>query len=144
MRTKEKEVRGISSAELWIRDASFRRNCAKFLDIRNREISLPYRELVAAYLEIPEEGTGRTAHPELARITEDLEGCLVLYDREYRRLRIHSVGTAIRAGAMFKELAVHAPYLFFEYMPWMDQGDSEEFSGIREMVSVMRAISGDA
>ena len=142
MRTKE--VRGIPGTELWIRDASFKRNCVKFLDIRNRDILLHYKELVAAYLEVRDEETGMAAHPELAEITEDLEGCLVLYDREYRRLLIRPAGTGIRAGEILKRLAVHAPYLFFEYMPWMEQGDREEFSGIREMVSVMRDVSRDA
>lgn len=140
MFTKGEEIQGILCAELWFCDVSFHKKCAKFRDTRNTEILMPYKELVVAYLEVGDERTGMATHPELAEITEALEGSLILYDREYRRIQLRSVRADVRAGAVLKQLAIHAPYLFFEYMPWMDQGDPDEFSRIREMVSVMRAV----
>lgn len=140
MLSEIKAAKGIPSMEIWIRRAGFKKSCMIMTDKRNMDISFPYVELVAAYLEIFDEATGQISRPELEEITEELEGCLVLYDREYRRIRVHPVGAEIRAGALLKQLAICAPYLFLGYMPWMDEEDQEEFYRIRDMVSVMRTV----
>lgn len=123
-----------------IRKAGFKKSRVIMTDKRNTEISLRYGELVAAYVEICDEITGQIRHPDLEEVTEELEGCLVLYDREYRRIRVRPAGVGVRAGALLKELAIHAPYLFLGYMPWMDEGNQQEFFKIRQMVSIMRTI----
>ena len=83
MLTKGEEIQGILCAELWFCDVSFHKKCAKFRDTRNTEILMPYKELVVAYLEVGDERTGMATHPELAEVTEALEGSR----REaYRRL----------------------------------------------------------
>lgn len=140
MLSEIKAAQGVPSIEIWIQKAGFKKSRMIMTDKRDMEISFPYGELVAAYLEICDEATGQISRPELEEITEELEGCLVLYDREYRRVRIRPAGVGVRAGALLKELAIHAPYLFLGYMPWMDEGNQEEFFRIREMVSVMRTI----
>lgn len=132
--------RSIPCKELWIRNTSFKRSYLILTDTQNMQITVPYRELVAAFLELHDERTGDVLHPDISEVTEEMEGCLVLYDREYRRIRVHSAGREEGTGAILKSLAVHAPYLFWDYMPWMDEGDQEEFFRIREMVSVMRAV----
>lgn len=132
----------ILETEIWIRDVSFRKSSVRMTDTGNAEIRFPYRKLVAAYLEVWEKGTGKLEHPGMAEVTEELEGSLVLLDGEFRRIRIHPVGKGKTAGAVLKQLAIHAPYLFLEYMPWMDQGDVLEFCRIQEMVAVMRSVSG--
>lgn len=134
----------ILETEMWIRDVSFRKSSVWMTDTGNAEIRFPYRELVAAYLEVREKETGRLGHPDMAKVTEELEGSLVLLDRQFRRIRIHPVGRGKTAGTIFKQLAIHAPYLFLEYMPWMDQGDMLEFCRIQEMVAVMRSVSEGA
>lgn len=138
MLSETEGTRNIPSIEMWVRKAEFKKNRVILTDKRNMEILLPYRELVAAYLEIRDKNTGQISRPELEDVTEDLVGCLILYDREYRRICVHTTG--VRAGLLLKQLAIHAPYLFLGYMPWMDEGDQQEFFRIREMVSVMRAI----
>lgn len=142
MLTKITGRRSIPGTELWVREISFKRNCLVMADTRNMEIMMPYKELVAAYIEICDERTGSIAHPDISEVTEELEGCLVLYDREYRCIRVRPVGREKRAGAILKQLAIHAPYLFWDYMPWMDEGNQEEFFNIRQMVSAMRDVSG--
>ena len=132
--------RSIPATELWVQKTSFKRNHLILTDTGNTEIMVPYKELVAAYIEIPDKRTGHVIRPDISEVTEELEGCLVLYDREYRRIRIHPRGGGEGAGAILKQLAVHAPYLFWDYMPWLDEGDQEEFFRIREMVSVMRKV----
>ena len=134
----------ILETEIWVRDVSFRKSSVWMTDTGNVEIRFPYSELVAAYLEVREKGTRRPGHPDIAEVTEELEGSLVLLDREFRRIRIYPVGRGKTAGAILKQLAIRAPYLFLEYMPWMDQGDMLEFCRIQEMVAAMRSVSGGA
>ena len=138
MLLKTEVTQNIPFIEIWIRKAGFKKNRVIMTDKRNMEISLSYGELVAAYLEIRDKTTGQISRPELEDVTEDLEGTLILYDREYRRICVRTAG--IKAGLLLKQLAIHAPYLFLGYMPWMDEENQQEFFRIREMVSVMRAI----
>lgn len=138
MLSEEEATRNIPSIEIWVRKAGFKKKRVILTDKKNMEISLPYGELVAAYLEIGDKITGQISRPGLEDVTEDMGGSLILYDREYRRICVHTAG--VRAGLLLKQLAVHAPYLFLGYMPWMDEGNQQEFFRMREMVSVMRAI----
>ena len=79
MLTKITGRRSIPGTELWVREISFKRNCLVMADTRNMEIMMPYKELVAAYIEICDERTGFIAHPDIWVVWEEVVGCVVVF-----------------------------------------------------------------
>lgn len=75
-------------------------------------------------------------------LTEEMTGNLVLYDSKFVRFEIHLEQTEKTAGMILKQIALHASYIFLSYQPWLDERDEERFTEIKEMVSIMRNISG--
>ena len=110
-------------------------------DAQHMKLRLLYSEIIVAYLEVPEGDTGRCYVPEITELSEDMEGCLVLYDRQYSRFEIYMEEEGVTGGYILKQLALHAPYIFLGYEPWLDEHDEKEFAEIKKMVSVMQAFS---
>lgn len=45
---------------------------------------------------------------------------------------------------ILKQLAVHAPYIFLSYQPWLGKCDEEQFAEIKEMVSIMKDLPDES
>lgn len=114
----------------------------KVSDDRHVELSLPYNEIIVAYIETFDNEKGNFYRPEIMELTDEMTGSLVLYDSNFVRFEIHLEKTEKTAGTILKQIAVHAPYIFLSYQPWLDERDEEHFAEVKEMVSIMRDIPG--
>lgn len=114
----------------------------KVSDDRRMELCFPYKEIIVAYIEIFDSKKDIFYRPEIMELTEEMTGNLVLYDSKFVRFEIHLEQTEKTAGMILKQIALHASYIFLSYQPWLDERDEERFTEIKEMVSIMRDISG--
>lgn len=102
---------------------------------------IPFSDIVWAYIRTGEDETGESREPELAEITEDTEGELILYDSRHIKWVIRTDKTGRQAGSLLKELCIHAPYIAAGGQDWFDLSEEPDFGMIEEMVSVMRECS---
>lgn len=73
---------------------------------------IPYKKIMAARIGIKDQKTGIYSEPELADISRDMRGDLILYDLQQRIWRIKTDLVEQPAGAILVELAVRASYIF--------------------------------
>lgn len=99
---------------------------------------IPYREIVWAYIRTEGDEPDGGREPELAEITEETEGELIIYDRQRHRWMIGTGRTGKKAGALLKELCIHAPYIAAGEQEWFDHSEEADFSAVEEMVRLMR------
>lgn len=99
---------------------------------------IPYREIVWAYVRTKGDEPGGGREPELAEITEETEGELIIYDRQRHRWMIGTGRAGKKAGALLKELCIHAPYIVAGGQEWFDHSGEADFSAVEEMVRLMR------
>lgn len=104
---------------------------------------IPYREIVWAYVRTGGDGPDGSREPELADITENTEGELILHDRQRRRWVIGTGRAGRKAGALLKELCLHAPYIAAGGQEWFDHSEEADFSAVEEMVRLMRECGRD-
>ncbi len=119
----------------------------KYIDVSDLchvEFKIPYDEIIVAYIEDFDEEKRILYRPEIIDLTEETGGNLVLYDSQFCRFEIHLEQTGKKAGMIFKQLAVHAPYIFLSYQPWLDECDEEQFAEIKEMVSIMKDLPNES
>lgn len=101
---------------------------------------IPYHEIVAAFLQIPDEESGTYHEPDITEITRDLKGDLILYDSGHGRWRIRTDLTGMAAGGLLEDLAIHAPYILIggSEKSWLDLDNAEEFAEAVKMTEIMR------
>lgn len=102
---------------------------------------IPYRDIIWAYIRTKEDRPGEDREPELAEITEDTEGELILYGSQHFRWIVQTEKTGREAGALLKELCMHAPYIAAGGQDWFDPSEGNDLGMIEEMVRVMRECS---
>lgn len=136
--------RNYTCAAIQAKNIRCENNYIRVSDIRHAEFRFPYDELIAAYIEILDKKTKTFYRPELMELTEDMDGLFILYNDQFERFEIHLEQTRKTAGLILKQLAVYAPYLSLGYQPWLDEHDEEQFSDVKEMVSVMKDISDES
>lgn len=112
------------------------RICLQVPHGRCREIR--NEDLIIAYLVISSHEEKKYEIPEFELVSEDMKGCLILYDREGQAYNIYTTRTGKREGAVFFELAVHLPNIILGYHPWIREKDEQEFEELVQMVDAMR------
>ncbi|MCI8978744.1 hypothetical protein D5282_01580 [bacterium 1xD8-48] len=110
----------------------------KITDTISGKFQIPYRELASAYIRICDRETGGYYEPELADITGNMDGELILYNFQKCRWKIYTDETGKTAGSMLSELVKRAPYILSGGNSWIDLENEEDFSEIEKMVKLMR------
>ena len=98
-----------------------------------------YKDIIWAYISVPDDRAGCCGNPDIADVTEDMEGTLVVYDKERCRWIFRTDQTGQTAGGLLKELCIHAPYIVAGGQDWFDISNKADFDMIRQMVKVKRA-----
>lgn len=132
--------RQVSSVVKQLQTISFKDDALEMTDTAHERFQLPYDEIVMAYIEVCDEATGELRRLELADITEDTDGEVILCDCKDQRFRIKTEQTGKKAGYIMKQLALHAPYILMDSQEWLEEDNSEEFAEAERMVSIMREL----
>ena len=98
-----------------------------------------YKDIIWAYISVPDDRSGCCENPDIADVTENMEGTLVVYDKEQCRWIFRTDQTGQRAGGLLKELCIHAPYIVAGGQDWFDISNKADFDMIRQMVKAKRA-----
>lgn len=103
------------------------------------EYRIFYEDMVWAYVSVPSGEAEDVQRPDIADITEDVKGDLVVYDRKRCRWVFETDRISQTAGNLLKRLCFYAPYIVAGGQDWFDITDKAEFDMIRQMVKVRRA-----
>lgn len=98
-----------------------------------------YKDVVWAYIGVPDDETGSCIKPDIVDITDGTEGELVVWDKKRCRWIFRTDQGGETAGSLLKKLCMNAPYIVAGGQDWFDISDKAEFDMIREMVKVKRA-----
>lgn len=132
--------RQVSSVVKQLQSIQFKEDFIEITEITQEKFQLPYDEIIMAYIEIYDNATGEVYRPELADITEDTEGEVILCSLRNCRFRLEAERTGKRAGYILKQLALHAPYILMDSLGWLEEENVEEFAEAERMVSIMREL----
>lgn len=100
-----------------------------------------YKDIVWAYISVPNDRTGCCESPDITDVTEDMEGALVVCDKERCRWIFQTDRIGQTAGSLLKKLCLHAPYIVAGGQDWFDITRPADFDMIRQMVKVKRACN---
>lgn len=120
------------------RELLFRKRFITMTDEKTVKHRIFYKDIVLAYLQIWDEKAGCYLEPEITDITGDMEGNLILYDRQHCKWVIQTDQTGRKAGALLEELCIHAPYIMMGSQDWFDCSEEKDFEIIGQMVKTMR------
>lgn len=100
-----------------------------------------YSDITWAYVKTGGEKPGEDREPKLWEITEDTEGELILYGGRPFKWIIQTDKMGRKAGALLKELCLHAPYIAAGGQDWFDPSGEADFGMVEKMVSIMLECS---
>lgn len=115
----------------------FTGNEIKILQSGFDRYAIPYKRILRACVSIYDRQSGTYYEPEIAEITGEMEGDLLLYDCERRRWRLQTELTDRKAGAMIEELVMRAPYILIGGGGF-DLDNDEDFDQLTLMTKLMR------
>lgn len=98
-----------------------------------------YKDIVWAYIDVPDDKNGGCIKPDIADITDDTEGEFVVWDKKRCRWIFRTDLSGQTAGSLLKKLCVHAPYIVAGGQDWFDITEKADFDMVRQMVKVKRA-----
>lgn len=98
-----------------------------------------YKDVVWAYIGVPDDETGSYIKPDIVDITDGTEGEFVVWDKKRCRWIFRTDQSGETAGSLLAKLCMNAPYIVAGGQDWFDISDKAEFDMIREMVKVKRA-----
>ncbi len=98
-----------------------------------------YKDIIWAYISVPDDRTGDCENPDIADVTEEMEGTLVVCDKKRCRWIFQTDRTGQTAGSLLKKLCIHAPYIVAGGQDWFDITQTADFDMVRQMVKVKRA-----
>lgn len=119
----------------------FQKNLIVIEESKTGRHRILYKDIVFTYIRIRDDKTGEYQALEITDITGRTDGELVLYDREHRKWVIRADRTGQKAGALFEELCIHAPYVLAGGQDWFDCTSKQDFEMVGEMVELMRECS---
>lgn len=108
---------------------------------QREEYRIFYKDIIWAYISVPDDETGECIKPDIADITDGTNGELVVWDKKRRRWIFRTDQIGETAGSLLEKLCMNAPYIVAGGQDWFDISDKAEFDMIREMVKVKRACS---
>ena len=137
----QKVKSGMKESEIKIEpEKIFFRNSGIMMEVsQNEKCRIPYRDIVWAYVKTGKDGEEKHGEPGLADITESTKGDLIVYDRRHFGWTIGTGRVDREAGALLKELCLHAPYIVAGGQDWFDDSEDTDFGMVEEMVELMRA-----
>ncbi len=116
----------------------FRRSLMIITESETRKYRIPYKEIVYTYIRIWDDKEEQYLTPEIADITRKMEGEWIFHDRENWKWTILTHRLEERAGLLFKELCVHAPYVMAGGQDWFDSWEEQDMEEVGKMVELMR------
>lgn len=116
----------------------FRRNLMIITESETRRYKVPYKEIVYTYIRIWDDRKERCLTPEITDITQKMDGEWIFHDRENRKWTVLTHRMKEGAGALFKELCIHAPYVMAGGQDWFDSSEEKDMETVRQMVELMR------
>lgn len=117
---------------------SFRKNFIMIKELKTGKYRILYKDIVLAKIRVKGDEEGSYQEPEITDITGNMEGDLILYDRQHTRWVIQPDRTGKKAGELLKELCIHAPYIMVGNQDWFDCSEEADFEMVGQMVSLMR------
>ena len=107
---------------------------------REEEYRIWFKDIIWAYVaSAPDDGTGLYGKPDIADITDDMDGALVIFDKKRCRWVLRTGLSGQTAGSLLKKLCIHAPYIVAGGQDWFDITQKADFDMVRQMVKVKRA-----
>ena len=97
-----------------------------------------YKDIVWAYIDVADGGTGDYIKPDIADVTEGTEGELVVWDKKRCRWIFRTELSGQTAGSLLKRLCLKAPYIVSGGQDWFDISDKAEFDMVRQMEKIRR------
>ena len=85
-------------------EIQFADNCMKISDSRHGKYMISYQKIVSAVLRVPDREAGTYYEPELADITRDMKGDIILYDTGNCKWRILTDIAENKAGGVIIDL----------------------------------------
>lgn len=134
------------SISLKAKKITFHKEYLNLTDVQERKYRVAYGELVFAYLETRSAEPGKEGSlikPALEDITEDMDGKLVMLDYRHCRWDLQTERSGKTAGAILRELSIHAPYILLGGQPWLEN-EEVDFEQARTMVQIMRECESAA
>ena len=137
---KREKMKGKSmkyvSIRLCAKSIEFKEASISIIDSQLDEYEIPYGEMVLVYIVLREGDDCRI--PELADITDSMEGALVICNRRQNCFVIQTDETGKSAEEILWGLTGRAPHALFGSQPWLNEYDSRQFETVLEMVDMMR------
>lgn len=113
----------------------------RIIDAQRGEYVIPYDEIVLAYIAVGDVGKGDLGScqtPEITDITKDMEGALLLCNRQKGRFTIQTDRIGDTAGELLEKLTRRAPHALFGFQPWLNEYDAGQFEEVLKMIDVMK------
>lgn len=101
---------------------------------------IPYQNIVLAYIKVWDDDAGSYLEPEITEITPQMDGELILYDKEKKRWVIRTDKAGKKAGALLEELCIRAPYIIAGGQGWFDRSLESDYEMAGQMVGLMAEV----
>lgn len=106
--------------------------------------TIEYQELIMAYIVLFDREKKEYWIPDFEAVSEEMRGCLILYDRKGQHYNIYTSRTGKREGAVLLEIALNMPYVILGYHPWLRDRDEQEFEYLMQMMDcIKQSEAGD-
>lgn len=119
----------------------FQKNFINVIEPETGKYRIAYEDIVYAYIRIRDREGGNCLEPDITEITKETDGELIIYDREHRQWVIGTDRIRKKAGTLFEELCIRAPYILAGGQDWFDCSEKKDFEMIGQMVNLMRVCS---
>ena len=119
----------------------FRKSFISLVEQERVKYRIPYKDIVVARIRVWDDKAKCYQEPEITEITGDMEGELVLYDRQHIQWVIQTDQSGRKAGSLLEELCIHAPYIMMGSQDWFNCSEEEDYKIIEQMVRTMRMCS---
>lgn len=119
-------------------DIRFTGKCIEIIDPHIGRYQLPYEDIVQVSLRVYKQESKDWYEPEIAEITKDMDGDLVICNRWQNHFVLRMDQTGSMAGGVLGDLTRYAPHALFGAQPWLEEYDDRQFKEALEMVDIMK------
>lgn len=119
----------------------FEPKALRITDVHHEKYVIPYEEIALVYIAVSDgkEWDLKKCHmPEIIDITKDMDGALLIYNRQQGRFVVRTDRVKDTAGMMLEKLTRYAPHALFGFQPWLNEYDAGQFEEVLEMIDVMK------
>lgn len=119
----------------------FESKALRITDVHHEKYVIPYEEIALVYIAVSdgrEWDLKKCYMPEIIDITADMDGALLIYNRQQGCFAIWTDRIRDTAGEILERLTRYAPHALFGFQPWLREYDTGQFEEVLEMIDVMK------